>query len=96
MGLIPRQQCRKAPASVAKNKKGHILDLLIKPQRLPCFKSKALFRLQEGVELHGLWGFFSALKREAKMTNMSVIYSAGIVGVIVELGVYDFTFCCCS
>ncbi len=77
MGLIPRQQCRKAPASVAE--KGHILDLLIKPRRLPCFKSKALFRLQEGV-LHRLWGFFSALKREAKMTNMSVIYSVGMVG----------------
>lgn len=82
MGLIPRQQCRKAPASVAE--KGHILDLLIKPRRLPCFKSKALFRLQEGV-LHRLWGFFSALKREAKMTNMSVIYSVGAAGDTGEM-----------
>lgn len=82
MGLIPRQQCRKAPASVAE--KGHILDLLIKLRRLPCFKSKALFRLQEGV-LHRLWGFFSALKREAKMTNMSVIYSVGMVGETGEM-----------
>lgn len=38
MGFLPRQQCRKAPASAAE--KGHILELLIKPQRLPCFKSK--------------------------------------------------------
>lgn len=83
MGLIPRQQCRKAPASVAE--KGHILDLLIKPRRLPCFKSKALFRLQEGVELHRLWGFFSALKREAKMTNMSANYSIGIFGNTDEM-----------
>lgn len=38
MGFLPREQCRKAPASAAE--KGHILELLIKPQRLPCFKSK--------------------------------------------------------
>lgn len=88
MGLIPRQQCRKAPASVAE--KGHILDLLIKPLRLPCFKSKALFRLQEGVELHWLGGFFSALKREAKMNNMSVVYSVGIAGGTGEMWVMIF------
>ncbi len=68
-----------------KRKKRHILDLLIKPQRLPCFKSKALFRLQEGVELHRPWGFFSGLKREAKMTNMSDMNSVRIFENTVEL-----------
>lgn len=56
-------------------KKGHILHSLIKPWRLPCFKSKALFRLREGGEQHRLWGIFSALKREAETSNMSVVYS---------------------